>query len=249
MSINLYYNQVLILQGPAPETRRRESRAPRAPRHRRGDCSIQRFAGSRVLWEPRKGVGQGPPQRHILHLVDGVRVVFKFTSMHFLDFLVHGPLDLGPAVRRTGRRVLRTKSRVLSNSSLSDIFSHAHASYLVATSFNYCRGQSDYGSPRDPPATKKNYLATRFNECAPPCTRCSSSEGDSKPALKHGFSAQIDRRTCRRTRTGFASTSLQLTARCCGKELRSKNPRAERGAANFGACALTSLFSARAADA
>ena len=54
--------------------------------------------------------------------------------MHFLDFLVHGPLDLGPAVRRTGRRVLRTKSRVLSNSSLSDIFSHAHASYLVATS-------------------------------------------------------------------------------------------------------------------
>ena len=111
---------------------------------------------------------------------------------------------MGPAVRRTGRRVLRTKSRVLSNSSLSDIFSHAHASYLVATSFNYWTSRSIkvMAPPRDPPATKKNYLATRFNECAPPCTRCSSSEGRLQnphstrvqhPSSKYAWHAAVSR--------------------------------------------------------
>ena len=125
--------------------------------------------------------------------------------------------DLGPAVRRTGRRLLRTKSRVLSISSLSDIFSHAHASYLVATSFNYCRGQSDYGSPRDPPATKKNYLATRFNECAPPCTRCSSSEGRLKTRTQAGAGRAIDK--IRPDARRFRVHVTQLTAHRCGKEL------------------------------
>ena len=86
MSINLYYDQVLILQ---TGTRR----------PRRADVSHELLAAATAA-------SNAAPEL----------------------------ADLGPAVRRTGRRVLRTKSRVLSNSSLSDIFSHAHASYLVATS-------------------------------------------------------------------------------------------------------------------
>ena len=157
MSINLYYNQVLILQGPAPETRRRQSRAPRAPRHRRGDCSIQRCADT----------------------------------------------DLGPAVRRTGRRLLRTKSRVLSNSSLSDISARPRDPTWWLQRRSIIVGQCDlWTPPRDPSATKKGYLAALLNECAPPCTRCSSSEGRlQNPHSVTGFSQAPQSTKYARTRS------------------------------------------------